>query len=75
MSFVVKEMPRVDYQLGALGAQPGAYQVPGTIPQALQTQHLPVGAQPPDDPQRWSQYQHLWRQHVYNNINGRIFYF
>lgn len=79
MSFVVKELPRTtDYQtlntagLGAIhnNSQNGyQVQVPTQV-QALQAHNLGLGVQPQDDPQRWSQYQHLWRQHVYNNING-----
>lgn len=93
MSFVVKEMPRIDYQQltgptqvqtqnGNQNNPPPPQQngnyvgqlsgnvvgLPGGTPNLLPG-HI-GGLQQQDDPQRWSQYQHLWRQHVYNNING-----
>lgn len=73
MSFVVKDIPRMDYQIQNPVQPTANYQIPnvgnvlpGNVP------HLPP-VQGQDDPQRWTQYQHLWRQHVYNNMNGRIF--
>lgn len=79
MSFVVKELPRTEYQtlnttgLSAIQNHQNGYQVQvPTQVQALQAHNLGLGVPGvQDDPQRWTQYQHLWRQHVYNNINGR----
>lgn len=82
MSFVVpvKEMPRMEYQLPppqvpqvgvAAGVGVGTHQLPavvglpGTLPHV---QAAAAAAQ--DEPARWTQYQHLWRQHVY--MNGRV---
>lgn len=75
MSFAVKDLPRMDYQIQNPVTQPAnSYQIPnvGNVLQGSVT-HLQVQGQ--DDPQRWTQYQHLWRQHVYNNMNGMVYLF
>lgn len=66
-SFVVpvKDVQRMEYQLpppAAVAPSMGNHQVPvgimqGTLP------HI----QAQEEPHRWSQYQQLWRQHVYMN--------
>lgn len=74
MSFVVKEMARMDYQLGGVGAGPQlGYQPPPVPPPQVAVAAAAAPLPPTDDPHRWpAQYQHLWRQHVYNNMNGTI---
>lgn len=71
MSFVVpvKEAQRMEYQLPpppvaapALGGN-GAHQVPVGVMQGTLTPHV----QAQDEQHRWTQYQQLWRQHVYMN--------
>lgn len=71
MSFVVpvKEPQRMEYQLPpppvsapGLGGN-GAHQVPVGVMQGTLTPHV----QAQDEQHRWTQYQQLWRQHVYMN--------
>lgn len=67
MSFVVpvKEVQRMEYQLPpppVSAPNMGAHQVPVGVMQGTLTH---VQAQ--DEPNRWTQYQQLWRQHVYMN--------
>lgn len=76
MSFVVpaKEM---DYQLppppnATAAPTPLGHQVPVGVMQGTLTH---VQAPQQDESQRWTQYQQLWRQHVYMNgtTNGGCF--
>ncbi|GJQ70778.1 hypothetical protein Trydic_g706 [Trypoxylus dichotomus] len=70
MSFVVpvREVQKMEYQLPPppVTANVGAHQVPVGVMQGT-LNHI----QAQDEPNRWTQYQQLWRQHVY--MNGRIF--
>lgn len=71
MSFVlpVKEVHRMEYQLPppppVSAPNLGAHQVPVGVMQGTLT-HVQSQDQ---DTNRWTQYQQLWRQHVYMNGN------
>ncbi|XP_074038628.1 PAR bZIP family member Pdp1 isoform X1 [Leptinotarsa decemlineata] len=73
MSFVVpvKEPQGMEYQLPpplAATPNPLGHQVPVGVMQGTLT-HVQAAA--PDESHRWTQYQQLWRQHVYMNGNSK----
>ncbi|KAK9722879.1 Basic region leucine zipper [Popillia japonica] len=71
MSFVVpvREVHKMEYQLPpppVTANNVGAHQVPVGVMQGT-LNHI----QAQDEPNRWTQYQQLWRQHVYMNGNSK----
>lgn len=76
MSFVVpgKEVHQVmEYQPNPLvptNPTPLGHQVPVGVMQGTLNTHVQAMTGPQDEQHRWTQYQQLWRQHVY--INGTV---
>ncbi|XP_071054169.1 hepatic leukemia factor isoform X3 [Onthophagus taurus] len=73
MSFVVpvREPQKMEYQLPpppVTAPNVGAHQVPVGVMQGTLQPHIQPGQ---EEPNRWSQYQQLWRQHVYMNGNSK----
>lgn len=79
MSFVVpgKEVQHqaMEYQPNTLvppSATPMGHQVPVGVMQGTLSTHIQAATGTQDEQHRWSQYQQLWRQHVYMNGTIRI---